>query len=257
MTGGLGLRALHRASACVVGAFAAVHLVNHLVGLAGIDRHVAFMQAARLVYRQPVLEALLLACVAFQAASGLWLVAAGWRARRGRVARLQAGSGAYLAFFLVVHVGAVLFGRAVLGLDTRFHFAAAGLHVPPFQWFFAPYYGLAVFALFAHLGCAAWWRWERRPRKAATLLALALGTGALIAVALVLLLAGRIHAFEVGACQGSCRLIHATRRPLCSPGRQPAWVAGSRSGLSVTTSMRCQLRVLPDQRRGLRSRACW
>lgn len=202
MTGGLKLRALHRASACVVGAFAALHLVNHLVGLAGIDRHVAFMQVARLVYRQPVLEALLLACVAFQAASGLWLVAAGWRAPatpRGRVAWLQAASGAYLAFFLVVHVGAVLFGRAVLGLDTRFHFAAAGLHVPPFQWFFAPYYGLAVFALFAHLGCAAWWRWERRPRKAATLLALALGTGALIAVALVLLLAGRIHAFEVPA----------------------------------------------------------
>ena len=199
MTGGLKLRALHRASACVVGAFAAVHLVNHLVGLAGIESHIAFMQAARRVYRQPLLEVLLLACVAFQAGSGLWLLAAGWRGRRGGVAWLQAASGAYLAFFLAVHVGAVLFGRGVLGLDTQFHFAAAGLHVPPFHWFFAPYYGLAVFGLFAHLGCAAWRRWQGRPRQAAAGLALATGLGAVVALALVLLLAGRIHAFEVPA----------------------------------------------------------
>jgi putative transposase len=60
-----------------------------------------------------------------------------------------------------------------------------------------------------------------------------------------------------GACQGSCRLIHAARGCLLSSGRQPAGVAGSRSGLSVTTSMRCQLRVCRDQRRGLLSRAWW
>jgi len=199
VTGGVTLRALHRGSACVVGAFAAVHLANHLAGLAGVETHVAFMQAARRVYRQPFLEAVLLACVAFQAASGLRLMAAGWRTRRGAIAWLQAGSGAYLAFFLCVHVGAVLFGRTVLGLDTRFHFAAAGLHVPPLHWFFAPYYGLAVLALAPHLGCAAWWRWQGRPRWGSMALASALGGGALAGVAIVMLLAGRIHAFEVPA----------------------------------------------------------
>lgn len=74
-----------------------------------------------------------------QAASGSWLLARRWKQRRGKVAWLQALSGAYLAFFLMVHVGAVLFGRTVLKLDTNFYYAAAGLYVPPFQFFFAPY----------------------------------------------------------------------------------------------------------------------
>jgi hypothetical protein len=105
------------------------------------------------VYRQPVLEAVLLACVVLQAGSGLRMLWAGRQRRRGPLAWLQAGSGAYLALFLAIHVGAVLAGRAS-GLDTNFHFAAAGLHVWPFVLFFVPYYFLAVAALFVHAGCA-------------------------------------------------------------------------------------------------------
>jgi len=150
-------RRLHRAGAIVVGVYVLVHLVNHLAALGGIETHIVFMQAARKVTRIPAVEALLLAAVAVQAGSGLRLL---WR-RRGRhfpqqtrpLDRLQALSGAYLAFFLAVHVVSVLFGRAVLHLDTNFYFAAAGLQVGPYPLFFVPYYGLAVAALFVHLGC--------------------------------------------------------------------------------------------------------
>jgi succinate dehydrogenase/fumarate reductase cytochrome b subunit len=71
--------------------------------------------------------------------------------------RVQALSGGYLAYFLLVHVGAVLFGRAVLRLDTNFYYAAAGMHVPPFQFYFVPYYFLAVVAIFGHITCAVHW----------------------------------------------------------------------------------------------------
>lgn len=196
----MNLRALHRASAFVVLAFALLHIGNHLVSLHSVARHVAVMEALRAVYRQPVVEALLLGCVAFQAGSGLWLVLRGWRGRVGRVAWLQALSGAYLAFFLLVHVGAVLAGRAVFGLDTNFFFAAAGFHVPPFGWFFAPYYTLAVAALFAHLGCALYWWWQAAaPARARAALAAGLLAGGAAGVAISLSLAGWIQPVEVPA----------------------------------------------------------
>jgi succinate dehydrogenase/fumarate reductase cytochrome b subunit len=146
-------RRLHRGGGALLAAFVAVHVANHLAALAGVDAHVRFMDAARRVYRQPVVEVVLLLCVVLQAASGLRMLWAGRQRRRGVLAWLQAGSGAYIALFLAIHVGAVLAGRAG-GLDTNFYFAAAGLHVWPFALFFVPYYFLAVAALFVHLGCA-------------------------------------------------------------------------------------------------------
>jgi hypothetical protein len=146
-------RRLHRAAGAVLAVFLLVHVANHLAALAGVDAHIRFMDAARSVYRQPVVEAILLACVVLQAASGLRMLWAGRQRRRGLLPWLQAGSGAYVALFVAIHVGAVLAGR-LTGLDTNFYFAAAGLHVWPFVLFFVPYYFLAVAALFVHLGCA-------------------------------------------------------------------------------------------------------
>lgn len=156
----MNLRALHRRSALVLVAFLLLHLFNHVCMLAGVQAHLDVMELVRSVYRQPVVETLLLACAAFQASSGVWMLIRGWRQRSGFVAWAQALSGAYLALFLLNHVGAVLYGRWHLGLDTNFYFAAAGLHVPPLQWFFGPYYLLAVWALLTHLGCALYWQWS-------------------------------------------------------------------------------------------------
>lgn len=197
MTAAPALRPWHRASALVVGGFVLLHLANHVALLAGVQVHVHLMDALRLLYRQPLVEAVLLACVAFQLGSGLWLVTAGWRQRRGAVAWLQAGSGLVLVFFLLNHVGAVLYGRAALHLDTNLFFAAAGLHVPGWPWFFAPYYFLAVTALFAHLGCAWYWRHNANPAPArATLGAITLAGAALGAV-LVAAMAGLLVPLEI------------------------------------------------------------
>lgn len=145
---------LHRAGAIVLALYAAVHLANHLAALAGVASHIAFMETVRRYTRIPLVETLLLACVLVQAGSGLASVLRHpWR-RRPPFSRLQALSGTYLAFFLLVHVSSVFAGRFVARLDTNVYFAAAGLHVAPFYFFFVPYYGLAVVALFMHLGAA-------------------------------------------------------------------------------------------------------
>ncbi|GAB2191591.1 hypothetical protein MAH1_31990 [Sessilibacter sp. MAH1] len=156
------LHMFHRISACFICGFIVVHICNHLFALGGVDTHIAVMDVLRQVYRQQLVEIVLLGCVTFQVGSGLLFIKRRWGQRKGFFERLQAISGGYLAFFLVNHVGAVLFGRAQLDLDTNFYFAAAGIYVDPFQFYFIPYYFLAVVAVFCHVACAAHWLLQGR-----------------------------------------------------------------------------------------------
>lgn len=181
------LRTIHRASAMFIAAFALAHIANHLAALSSVAAHIALMETLRAGYRHRLVEAVLLSCVTLQVLTGAWLVLRRWKQRKGTMAWLQAASGTYLAFFLLVHVSAVLLGRSELHLDTNFYFAAAGFHVQPFQYFFAPYYFLAVLALFTHLGCAT--------RRLALVVPIAAGSA--IALAIVLSLAGILRPVEV------------------------------------------------------------
>jgi succinate dehydrogenase/fumarate reductase cytochrome b subunit len=173
------LRRLHRGLAILLGLFLLLHLGNHLAGLFGQEVHLSVQKALRTVYRAPVIEALLLAAVAVQLGLGLMLLA-----RRRRLT-LQTVSGAYLALFMVIHVGVVL-GSRWQGVETDLAFAAAGLHAPaPWPAVFALYYGLAVAAVFAHLSVPL-----SRRSPALGRATLAFGTG--MALALVALLAGLV-----------------------------------------------------------------
>jgi len=95
------LRTAHGATAAAITLFAAFHITNHLAGLAGGSTHLAIMQAFRTVYRNPVVEAILVAAVLFQAVSGVMLL----RRRMMTADRfeiLQGAAGAYLLMFFVV-----------------------------------------------------------------------------------------------------------------------------------------------------------
>ncbi len=69
--------------------------------------------------------------------------------------------GALLASLLFIRVSAVLIGRALLGLDTNFYFAATGKHMPPFQRSFVPYYFPGIFCIVCSSGKAFHWRARR------------------------------------------------------------------------------------------------
>lgn len=173
----------HRTNAMVLAVFVLAHIVNHLVALAGPRAHVAAMEWLRLAYRQPAVETVLLASVAFQALSGGRLLLQPGSSRRKGIARWQAYSGAYLAIFLVIHLSAIAWARLVVGLDTNFYFAAAGLNVAPYPWFFVPYYFLAVLAIFVHgafaIGRVAWNR--SRAVRPQTVVYVGLAAGAVAA----------------------------------------------------------------------------
>ena len=155
------LRVLHLASGGLIAAFLLVHLANHLAMFAGQAAHIAVMEHVRPLYRNGVVEPLLMVALIFQIGTGLTMI---WRTRTTRagwLAWLQAGSGVVLALFLVNHVVSVWAGRLTLGLDTNYHFAAAGFHAG-LSAFFAPYYLAGVAALFVHLACALAWRMRSR-----------------------------------------------------------------------------------------------
>ncbi len=151
------LHKLHRISALIIGTYALFHVINHLMALSSVFLHIEFMEWYRQFYRVLPIEILLLTCVAYQAASGIYFIKSRWRQRSGFFDKAQALSGGYIAFFLVVHVSAVLFGRTELNLDTNFYYAAAGMHIASYHFFFFPYYFLAVVAIFTHVGCAIHW----------------------------------------------------------------------------------------------------
>lgn len=145
------MKRIHYLSGLMITIFIGLHLANHFVSIFGIAVHIDLMDQLRLVYRNRIVESFLLIAVVIQIVSGVKL----FFSKRDRLVnyydKLQVWTGLYLAFFLLIHVGAVLTGRYILNLDTNFYFGVAGLNTFPFNLFFVPYYGLAIISFFGHI----------------------------------------------------------------------------------------------------------
>ncbi len=105
----------------------------------------------RLVYRDILVEAILLMAVLLQIMSGIKLFKKNRKAAVSKIDKLHRWTGLYLAAFFIIHVGSVLAGRTVLHLDTNFYYGVAGLNTFPFNLFFIPYYALATISFFGHM----------------------------------------------------------------------------------------------------------
>lgn len=165
----------------MVGTFTVLHLANHLAALGGIDAHIRVMTALRHVYRQPAVEAVLLAAVIPLVVSGLSGLRGAWR--RPGVARWQAISGGVLGAFLLAHSSAILTARFAWELDTNFYLGASPLLIGWLPVWFVPYYAAGIIAVGVHLGAVAHWRADRSVRRIA--MPIAVGA-AFVAAALIL-----------------------------------------------------------------------
>lgn len=140
---------LHHISGITLSIFIGFHLLSHLFSLAGPEKHIEITELFRTVYRNPVVETLLLAVVGFQIITGIRLLFG--KKAQTPAEKIQVYSGLYLSLFLLAHVSAVLMGRYVEHLDTNFYFAGASLNVYPAPFVFVPYYFLAVTAISLHV----------------------------------------------------------------------------------------------------------
>ncbi len=146
---------IHKISAAFVFAFLCLHFSNHFIGLLGVDAHAQFMDAARLVYRHPVVEMAVMLAFFIQIVTGVPLIFEIWREKKDFIHQLQAASGAIMVIFILGHVGWVWVARLVFGLDTNFAFAASSF-TAPFTYAAYGFYGAGIFSLFVHFGCIAY-----------------------------------------------------------------------------------------------------
>ncbi|MCU0467261.1 MAG: hypothetical protein MUF58_01555 [Arcicella sp.] len=145
------VKKLHYISGLTIAIFVGLHLFNHLCSILGANKHIEIMNLLRVFYRNIFVESILLIAVLVQIISGLKLFWANRKTAISNFEKLHIYSGLYLAIFFIIHLSAVLGGRLVLHLDTNFYFGVAGLNTFPFNLFFIPYYGLAIFAFFGHI----------------------------------------------------------------------------------------------------------
>jgi hypothetical protein len=186
------LKIYHRASASLLALFIFLHLLNHLSLAAGHEVHLLVMSGLRAIYRWLPIELFLLLSVITQVATGIGMALP---RLNGIIKRRdwQVISGLYLSAFLAIHVSAILAGRIVQGLDTNLWFGIAGFHVWPWQFFFVPYYGLAIAAFFTHMGFVMQRAFGMAAVKPAAVL------GGIVAVAILTLVSGLVHELPVPA----------------------------------------------------------
>ncbi len=147
----MNIKKLHFLSGLILTLFIGMHLFNHFMSIFGATTHLEWMDNLRVVYRNTVIEIILLLAVCIQIFSGLKLFFSKRQYVEGFFHKLQIWTGIYLAFFLIIHVGAVMAGRFILELDTNFYFGVAGLNTFPINIFFIPYYSFAIISFFGHL----------------------------------------------------------------------------------------------------------
>ena len=145
------IKKIHYLSGLTITLFIGLHLYNHTVSIFGAERHIEVMNTLRLFYRNILVETILLTAVFVQIISGGKLFKTNRKIATTPFEKLHIWTGLYLAIFFIIHLSAVLGGRLFLHLDTNFYFGVAGLNSFPFNLFFIPYYGLAIFSFFGHI----------------------------------------------------------------------------------------------------------
>lgn len=165
------VRTLHRYNAMLLAVFLVTHLSAHLFAILGPQSHTDALAAIQWVYRYSVVEAVLIAAFAMQIMLGLRLAIFRWADRRSSAwASMQLFSGIYLLLFILNHSISALIARYGLGLETGFAWVSTPLNTPLVQWFFYPYYALAVCSLCVHIGAALHFRGRPRLAKALSFL---------------------------------------------------------------------------------------
>lgn len=145
------IKEIHYYSGLVLALYVGIHLLNHLMILRSEAKHLSFMQAARKIYRHPLIESVLLIAVAVQIVSGIFLVTQKWSRAEVWFDWLQISSGLYLSLFLANHVKAVMVGRYKMHIDTNLYYGAGVMNMWPQKLFYIPYYAFAVLSFFSHV----------------------------------------------------------------------------------------------------------
>lgn len=168
------VKKFHRLTAYILIIFVTLHLINHLFLIAGYDTYNQVQEILNAVYRNPILEPLLIIAISFQVLSGLKMAISSLRRKPKRPfwqrqfwEKAQIISGFVFAYFIIEHLIALAGVRWFNpNLETDFYWPASVMNGAPFTYYFVPYYFLGVLAVMTHMGIGLRFVALRKGRRA-------------------------------------------------------------------------------------------
>jgi len=192
------LAAAHGASAlAIVLLFVGPHLGNHLAGFWSGSVHTEIMSAARRIYRDDIVQPILLALIGFQILSGAVLVRRRMRMPSDIFGTVQTMCGAYVGVYFLAHMTAVFAARSA-DVDTNWTWLTRpndSLLASLTKLRLIAHYWMGPIAIVAHVACGLRWILLQRDMSPATAnrIAWALIALGVVASSIILLALLNVH----------------------------------------------------------------
>jgi hypothetical protein len=175
--------------------FVGPHIGNHLAGFWSGSVHTEIMNAARRVYRDDIVQPILLALIGFQILSGAILVLRRMRMPSDIFGTVQTMCGAYIGVYLLAHMTAVFAARNA-EIDTNWAWLTRpndSLLASLFKLRLIAHYWVGPIAIVAHVACGLRWVSLQRNVSTATANRIAWALIALVVVASSLIMAALLN----------------------------------------------------------------
>jgi hypothetical protein len=177
--------------------FIGPHIVNHAAGFWNGPIHIAIMNVVRRVYRNDIVQPVLLALIGFQILSGTALVRRRMRMPSDIFGTVQTMCGAYIGVYILAHMTAV-FAARYAGVDTNWSWLTRpndSLLVSLSKLRLIAHYWVGPIAIVAHVACGLRWVLLQRDISPATTnrIAWALIIVGVVASSIILLALLNVH----------------------------------------------------------------
>ena len=192
------LGAAHGVSAlAILLLFVGPHIGNHLTGFWSGQVHIAIMNAVRHVYRDDIVQPILLALIGFQILSGAVLVRRRMSMPDDLFGTVQTMCGAYIGVYFLAHMTAV-FAARYAEIDTNWTWLTRpndSLLASLFKLRLIAHYWAGPIAIVAHVACGLRWVLLQRDVSPATAdrVAWSLITAGFAASSIILLALLNVH----------------------------------------------------------------
>ena len=135
--------------------FVGPHIVNHVAGFWNGPVHIEIMNAVRRVYRDDIVQPILLALIGFQILSGTALARRRMRMPSDFLGTVQTMSGAYVGVYFLAHMTAV-FAARYAGTNTNWTWLTRpndSMLVSLSNLRLIAHYWVGPIAIFTHVAC--------------------------------------------------------------------------------------------------------
>jgi len=139
--------------------FVGPHIGNHLAGFWSGSVHIAIMNVVRHVYRDDIVQPVLLVLIGFQILSGATLVQRRMRMPSDIFGTVQTMCGAYIGVYFLAHMTAV-FAARYAEIDTNWAWLTRpndSLLASLFKLRLIAHYWVGPIAIVAHIACGLRW----------------------------------------------------------------------------------------------------